>query len=131
EITHYVGIFSDLSEKKGVEVELEEKILTDTLTNINNRYSYSVKMNSLLESSSSLLDSKILHQIFFLDLIRFKQVNDTLGHTTGDLLLVEMAQRLKSLISEKDILARHGGDEFIITLTNIQHPREAAQFAEQ
>ncbi|NLY80241.1 MAG: EAL domain-containing protein, partial [Lysinibacillus sp.] len=131
EITHYVGIFSDLSEKKGVEVELEEKILTDTLTNINNRYSYSVKMNSLLESSSSLLDSKIQHAIFFLDLNRFKQVNDTLGHTTGDLLLVEMAQRLKSLISEKDILARHGGDEFIITLTNIQHPREAAQFAEQ
>lgn len=129
-VTNYIGIFSDLSEKKIVEDELEEKILTDTLTNINNRYSFSIKMNSLLESTS-LFGQKIQHAVFFLDLNRFKQVNDTLGHTTGDLLLIEVAKRLKNLVSEKDILARHGGDEFVITLTNITHPREAAQFAEK
>lgn len=129
-VANYVGIFSDISEKKIFENVLEEKILTDTLTNVNNRYSYLIKMNSLLESSPILGHQKVQHAVFFLDLNRFKQINDTLGHTIGDSLLVEVAKRLKKLIDEKDIIARHGGDEFIITLANIHHPREAAQFAQ-
>ncbi|MFP3919982.1 diguanylate cyclase, partial [Lysinibacillus telephonicus] len=129
-VTNYCGIFTDLSERKIVESELEKRALTDSLTEVNNRFAYLKKMNSLLESSE-IISNKVQHAVFFLDLDRFKQVNDTLGHTTGDLLLVEIAQRIKRLLNSKDLLARYGGDEFVITLTNIRHPREAAKFAEQ
>ena len=71
------------------------------------------------------------HAIFFLDLDRFKQVNDTLGHKSGDLLLVEVANRIKGLLKNKDILARYGGDEFVFTISNIKNPRDAALFAEK
>ena len=127
---NYCGIFTDLSERKVVESELEKRTLTDSLTNVSNRYAYNERMNSLLQTSLSV-SRDVMHAIFFLDLDRFKQVNDTLGHKTGDLILVEIARKIKTLLKNKDILARYGGDEFVITLTNIKHPREAAVFAEQ
>ncbi|WP_419865883.1 putative bifunctional diguanylate cyclase/phosphodiesterase [Ureibacillus xyleni] len=129
-VTNYCGIFTDLSERKTVENELEKRALTDSLTDVNNRFAFLEKMNTLLESSSTSLNS-VQHAVFFLDLDRFKQVNDTLGHSIGDLLLVEVAKRIKRLLNNKDIVARYGGDEFVITLTNIHHPREAAKFAEE
>lgn len=129
-ITNYCGIFSDLSERKIVEDELEKRTLRDTLTDVCNRFAFLERMSALLESSAEM-SQPVQHAVFFLDLNRFKQLNDTLGHTTGDLLLVEIAKRIQSLLKNKDILARYGGDEFVITLTNIIHPREAAKFAEQ
>jgi len=62
---------------------------------------------------------------------RFKQINDTLGHAVGDSILIEVAKRLKQLLKNKDIIARYGGDEFVITLTNVKNVKEAAKFAEQ
>ncbi|MEK4229066.1 putative bifunctional diguanylate cyclase/phosphodiesterase [Solibacillus sp. FSL H8-0538] len=129
-ITNYCGIFSDLSERKIVEDELEKRALRDSLTDVCNRFAFLERMNALLESSVGM-SKPVYHAVFFLDLDRFKHVNDMLGHSTGDLLLVEIAKRIKSLLKNKDILARYGGDEFVITLTNIVHPREAAKFAEQ
>lgn len=129
-ITNFCAIFTDLSERKIVEDELEKRSLTDSLTDVCNRFAFTERMNSLLESSTNL-QHNLQHAVFFLDLDRFKQVNDTLGHNIGDLLLIEIAKRIQGLIKNKDILARYGGDEFIITLTNIVHPREAAKFAEQ
>ncbi|MFY3792903.1 putative bifunctional diguanylate cyclase/phosphodiesterase [Ureibacillus sp. MALMAid1270] len=128
-ITNFCGIFTDLSERKMVENELERRALTDALTEVYNRFAFLERMNNLLESSKKV-SHKVFHAVFFLDLDRFKQVNDTLGHSIGDQLLVEVAKRLKGLLKNKDILARYGGDEFVITLTNITHPREAAHFAE-
>lgn len=128
-LTNYCGIFTDLSERKRVEKQLEKRALTDSLTEVNNRISYLEKMETLLNQASKNENSQ--HAIFFLDLDRFKQVNDSLGHEFGDLLLVEVANRLKELLSSTDIVARYGGDEFVLTLTNIQHPREAAKFAEE
>jgi len=128
-VTNYCGIFMDLSERKKVEQQLEKRASTDSLTDVNNRFSYLNKMNTLLAASNKQKEQQ--HAIFFLDLDRFKQVNDTLGHAIGDLLLVEVANRLKSLLNSKDIVARYGGDEFVLTLTNIHHPREAAKFAEE
>ncbi|MDN4493825.1 putative bifunctional diguanylate cyclase/phosphodiesterase [Ureibacillus aquaedulcis] len=128
-LTNYCGIFTDLSERKRVEEQLEERALKDSLTEVNNRFSYLEKMETLLNEGSKNGISQ--HAIFFLDLDRFKQVNDTLGHEFGDLLLVEVANRLKKLLRAKDIVARYGGDEFVLTLTNIRHPREAAQFADE
>lgn len=130
EVTNYCGIFTDLSERKIVENELEKRALTDSLTEVNNRFAFLERMNTLLESSKKM-SMQVLHAVFFLDLDRFKQVNDTLGHSIGDHLLVEVAKRLKALLKNKDILARYGGDEFVLTLTNIHHPREAAKFAEK
>ncbi|ATP39686.1 GGDEF domain-containing protein [Solibacillus sp. R5-41] len=130
EITNYCGIFTDLSERKIVEDELEKRTLLDTLTDVCNRFSYLERMNALLESSAEMTQP-VQHAVFLLNLDRFKQINDTLGHTIGDQLLVEVSQRIKGLIKNKDILARYSGDEFVVTLTNIVHPREAAKFAEQ
>ena len=129
-ITNYCGIFSDLSERKIVESELEKRALTDSLTEVCNRFAFLERMNSLLESSANV-SHDVQHAVFFLNLDRFKQVNETLGHTYGDLLLIEIAKRIQVLLKNKDILARYGGDEFVITLTNIIHPREAAKFAEK
>ncbi|WP_404427884.1 EAL domain-containing protein [Ureibacillus chungkukjangi] len=128
-VTHYCGIFTDLSERKRVEDQLEKRAHTDSLTDVNNRFSYLQKMDLLLNEDSKLNEAQ--HAIFFLDLDRFKQVNDTLGHEIGDFLLVDVANRLKRLLGAKDIVARYGGDEFVLTLTNLRHPREAAKFAEQ
>lgn len=130
EITNYCAIFTDLSERKIVEDELEKRALYDSLTDVCNRFAYIERMKTLLDVSNDKSVS-IQHAVFFMDLDRFKQVNDTLGHEIGDLLLVEVSKRVKGLLKNKDILARFGGDEFVITLTNIQHPREAAQFAER
>lgn len=128
-VTNFCGIFTDLSERKLTESKLEKLALTDSLTSVHNRFSFTERMNNLIETSLSY--PNIQHAVFFLDLDRFKQVNDTLGHTFGDKLLVTVANRLQSLLKNKDIVARYGGDEFVITLTNINHPREAAQFAEE
>lgn len=130
EVTNYCGIFTDLSERKIIENELEKRTLRDTLTDVCNRFAYSERMNALLESTIKMAQP-VQHAVFLLNLDRFKQVNDTLGHTVGDQLLVQVSKRIKGLIKNKDILARYGGDEFVITLTNIVHPREAAKFAEQ
>lgn len=129
EITNYCGIFSDLSERKIVENEMEKRLLTDSLTDVSNRFAYIERMNSLLESTSTISHS-VQHAVYFLDLDRFKQINDTLGHAVGDTILVEVAKRLKTLLKNKDIIARNGGDEFIITLTNVKNDKEAANFAE-
>ena len=128
-VTNYCGIFTDLSERKRVEEQLEKRALTDSLTDVNNRFSYLEKMEMLLNEASKFKGTQ--HAIFFLDLDRFKQVNDTLGHEFGDYILVEVANRIKKLLSSKDIVARYGGDEFVLTLSDIRHPREAAQFAEE
>ncbi|QDQ02263.1 EAL domain-containing protein [Lysinibacillus fusiformis] len=130
EISNYCGIFTDLSERKIVENELEKRLLTDSLTEVSNRFAYIERMDSLLESTSTISHS-VQHAVYFLDLDRFKLINDTLGHAVGDTILVEVATRLQTLLKNKDIIARYGGDEFIITLTNVKNVREAAKFAEQ
>ncbi|WP_336633990.1 putative bifunctional diguanylate cyclase/phosphodiesterase [Lysinibacillus fusiformis] len=130
EVTNYCGIFTDLSERKIVENELEKRLLTDSLTDVSNRFAYIERMDNLLESTSAISHS-VQHAVYFLDLDRFKQINDTLGHAVGDSILIEVAKRLKHLLKNKDIIARYGGDEFVITLTNVKNVKEAAQFAEQ
>ncbi|EWH33744.1 putative bifunctional diguanylate cyclase/phosphodiesterase [Lysinibacillus sphaericus] len=129
-VTNYCGIFTDLSERKIVENELEKRLLTDSLTEVSNRFAYIERMDNLLESTSAISHS-VQHAVYFLDLDRFKQINDTLGHAVGDSILIEVAKRLKQLLKNKDIIARYGGDEFVITLTNVKNVKEAAKFAEQ
>lgn len=126
---YYCGIFSDLSERKSQESQIEKISSTDALTKVNNRFAYFNRMKILLDTSKHYSD--IQHAVFFLDLDRFKQINDSLGHDIGDKVLISLSKRLRKLTKNKDLLARFGGDEFVITLTNIYHPREAANFAER
>lgn len=129
EVTNYCGIFTDLSERKHVENELEKHIANDKLTQIPNRQSFNQRMELLISSSLSM-SHELQHAIFVMDLDRFKQLNDSLGHTIGDTILVEVANRIQGLVKNKDIVARYDGDEFVVTFTNIRGLKEAAKFAE-
>lgn len=128
DIVNYCGIFEDISAQKNAENEIERRKYTDTLTGVANRYAYLQRMETLLQSSAN---REYHHAVLFLDLDRFKQVNDTLGHSIADEMLVSVTQRIQSVLKNKDIVARYGGDEFIITITNIHHMQEAVQVAEK
>lgn len=126
EITNYFGVFSDISRKKVVEQELEELISTDHLTNIANRSYFIDTLNNLINVSSL---NSYKHAVLFIDLDRFKQINETVGNDAGDLILTEVANRINSIIGEHDIFARYGGDEFLLAFTNITHPKDSVVLA--
>ncbi len=116
-------------ERQKAEQQLAYDALYDRLTDLPNRNLLSNHLNRALEKYRR--DSKHKFAVFFLDLDRFKYVNDSLGHKSGDLLLVEIARRLKTCLRASDILARLGGDEFAILLEDIQTLGEAAKLAER
>lgn len=116
EVTMLLGITRDVTERKNSEERIRYLATYDALTGLPNR-SY------LEEYFAATLSFSKRHQstfaILFLDLDHFKDINDTLGHHVGDTLLIETAQRLKSILREEDIISRLGGDEFIIMLPNL------------
>ncbi|TQR19796.1 EAL domain-containing protein [Psychrobacillus vulpis] len=128
ETTNYFGVFSDISSEKVVEKEIEELTNTDYLTNIPNRYSFYDSLNDLINLSKQNHDK---HGILFIDLDRFKQINETLGNEVGDSLLIEVANRIQSLVKQKHLFARYGGDEFLLALNNILYQKEAAKLARE
>lgn len=122
-LTNYYGIFSDISLEKETEKELEELTQNDFLTNISNRNAF----NELLFDKVN--SSKDSHAILFIDLDRFKQINDTLGNEVGDLILKEVANRINTIVGPSDIFARYGADEFVYSRSNIEYQKEAALLA--
>ena len=98
----------------------------DTLTGLPNKLAFLDYVNTVLASSD--INSKT-HAVYFVDLDNFKTVNDTLGHEFGDSLLMRTAQRLTSILGENGMLARAGGDEFLIFKENIASKKEAEDFA--
>lgn len=100
----------------------------DILTNLPNKLAFLDYMNAVLVSSPS--DSK-MHAVYFVDLDNFKTVNDTLGHEYGDSLLVKTAQILSSILGTGGMLARAGGDEFLLFRENIPSKEDAVEFASQ
>lgn len=125
-LTNYFGIFSDISNKKVVEKELEELTLTDHLTSLSNRSSFNELLFNLITDSKN---SPSNHAILFIDLDRFKQINETLGNEVGDLLLIEVANRINTVVRDSDIFARYGGDEFLLAINSMEHQKEAVHFA--
>ena len=112
-ISHYVGIFTDISEHKANEAHIHRLAHFDPLTGLPNR--------SLLADRVSQAISRVERDddtlaLVFLDLDRFKNVNDSLGHRIGDELLVQVAQRLQEALRDEDTVSRLGGDEFILVL---------------
>ena len=98
----------------------------DALTNLPNKVACIERVISALSSSPG---SNKLHAVYFVDLDNFKTINDTLGHDYGDYLLTQTAERLISMISSEDVLARAGGDEFLLLRENIDSQSDATDFA--
>ena len=116
-------------ERQKAEKQLAHDALYDRLTDLPNRHLLSNHLDRALERYRR--DSKRKFAVFFLDLDRFKYVNDSLGHKSGDLLLIGIARRLKSCLRASDILARLGGDEFAILLEDFENMSEAVVLAER
>lgn len=114
----YTSIFSDISKRKKHQTELDRLAHYDTLTGLVNRHFLQISLSNLLEKSST---KNTKNAILFLDLDHFKQVNDIYGHHEGDLLLQEAAQRILATVRTSDIVARVGGDEFIVVLSRINN----------
>jgi diguanylate cyclase (GGDEF)-like protein/PAS domain S-box-containing protein len=118
------GISTDISIRKKAEAELEHLATYDTLTELPNR---SLFMELLTRTLAASERDNTRHAVLFIDLDNFKNVNDSLGHPVGDLLLKEVAKRLKACTRGEDTVARMGGDEFVLLLQRIKHPSDAAE----
>jgi|GEM_PF-383143 len=116
ELVNYVAVFSDISSQKEDEEKLERLAHFDPLTGLPNRVLFQDRLYTSLARAKR--DKDIL-AVLFVDLDRFKQVNDTLGHRVGDLLLKEVSNRLLHSVREIDTVARLSGDEFTVILTDI------------
>lgn len=117
-ITNYVSIFHDITELKRQQEALEHQAQHDALTGLPNR----ILFNDRLQMALNRMEREKGNQmaLMFLDLDNFKHINDEFGHTAGDQLLIELANRLKVLLRLGDTLARQGGDEFLILLPDIE-----------
>ena len=111
---------------KDVERRLAELAQYDALTGLANRSMFNTRLaDAIAQAKRTKLDMVLL----LLDLDRFKDVNDTMGHPVGDLLLKAVSARLTGVLRETDVVARLSGDEFAIIATNLSHTRDAAELA--
>lgn len=125
--THYIAIEEDISEQKKTQEKIHYLANYDVLTGLPNR----IQMDDHLQYILNLAKrNEGNFAILFLDLDHFKSINDTLGHSVGDLLLIELAKRLSAAIREEDTVSRMGGDEFILLLPQTD-ANGAAQVAQK
>ncbi len=128
-VTHYVGSYSDIGDDKEAEAEIHRLAYYDPLTRLPNRRLLQDRLGQAIAASGR---SGRYGALFFIDLDNFKALNDTRGHDAGDLLLVEVAQRLAGCVRDCDTVARQGGDEFVVLLDNLSSDvEEAARLAGQ
>jgi diguanylate cyclase (GGDEF)-like protein/PAS domain S-box-containing protein len=123
------GILSDITERKKIESELSYEARHDSLTNLPNRPAFLERVEQALQQSKK--NSDYLFAVLFIDLDRFKIINDSLGHLIGDELLITVAQILTSCCRASDFVARLGGDEFTILLDAVKTITEANNIAER
>jgi len=114
----FVAIIQDITARKHAEARLVYLANYDTLTDLPNRTLLAERLNRAIEEAEH---NERLAAVLFIDLDRFKVINDTLGHDTGDELLKVVAGRLASAVRPGDTVARYGGDEFVIILANVAH----------
>lgn len=127
-VVNYIASFSDITERKEAEEHIFRLAHHDVLTGLFNRLSLEDRMGQAIVQAKR--DNYKL-AVMFIDLDRFKIINDTLGHHVGDALLVEVAKRLHKSVRDSDIVARIGGDEFVIVLTGLDDIRLVANIAKQ
>ena len=125
---HLLIQFFDLTERRRQEEELRQLAFHDSLTRLPNRR---LLLDRLTQSLQLCKRENSYLAVLFIDLNKFKQLNDTYGHDTGDQMLVEVANRLQKLVRQSDTVARLGGDEFIVLLSGLStDPELAAQYAQ-
>lgn len=126
ERTHYVGVMTDLSQIKRSEALLERLSHYDPLTDLPNRLLVLSRLDHAIGQAER---HGHMVGVLYVDLDRFKNVNDSLGHPVGDEVLVEVARRLKQAVRREDTLARLGGDEFLVVIDDLATPEDAATLA--
>ena len=127
-IVNYLAIFRDLSEIKSNEQKILQLSFHDSVTRLPNRAFLEERVRDRV-AASRLSGSKFA--LLFIDLDRFKYINDTLSHAVGDELLVETARRIRSCLGPDDLVARLGGDEFIVLTADIAHMDEVANLSRE
>ncbi|MDD3761826.1 MAG: EAL domain-containing protein [Nevskiales bacterium] len=125
-VVHHVAVFSDISERKASEERIRYLAEVDALTNLPNRIVLADRLTLALSSSQR---SGRPFAVMFIDIDRFKNINDSLGHSIGDALLREMASRLHAVVRVTDTVARQGGDEFVILVTHVVDAEHLAHMA--
>ena len=123
------GVMVDITKFKHAEEQLRHDALHDVLTGLPNRALFMNRLGQVVELAKRKQD--YLCAVLFLDLDRFKVINDTLGHKVGDQLLIEISRRLEICIRSCDTVARLGGDEFVILLEDIKNISDATYVAER
>jgi diguanylate cyclase (GGDEF)-like protein/PAS domain S-box-containing protein len=118
----------DISDRKRAEEQIEFHAYHDVLTHLPNRKLFTDRLRHSLTRAKR--NNKAV-AVMFIDVDHFKTVNDTLGHTAGDELLLEMARRLRECVRDDDTVARLGGDEFTIILSELRHPEDAVGVAQK
>lgn len=124
----YIASYTDISERKAAEARISHLAHHDILTGLLNRYSLEDRLQQGLLNAQR---NRERLAVFFIDLDRFKNINDSLGHQVGDQLLIRVAERLKKCVRESDIVARIGGDEFILVLSNVNDGFDVSIVAEK
>jgi len=127
-VTHYVGTHIDITERKAAEEEIRQLAFFDTLTGLPNRR---LLQDRLGQSMSLAKRERTRMALMFLDLDKFKPVNDEFGHPAGDELLQVVAQRVQACVRESDTVARFGGDEFVVLLPSIESAQDAIGVAKK
>jgi diguanylate cyclase (GGDEF)-like protein len=122
----YVALFTDISERKALDAQMHQMAYFDALTGLPNRRMLGDRLGQAMAASKR---SGLYGALMFLDLDNFKPLNDAYGHEVGDLLLIEVARRLTECLREVDTVARFGGDEFVVMLSELD--AEKAQSTEQ
>ena len=125
-ITHFVGIKEDITELKRLQEQVEYMARHDQLTGLPNRFLFQDRLAQALVQSKR---RKAQFALLYLDLDEFKAVNDSFGHEAGDTLLSVVGQRLLRCVRESDTVARMGGDEFTVVLSDIEGAENASHVA--
>jgi len=116
EITHFVTVFEDVSQLKEAHIRMEELAYVDSLTGLANRVLFRDRLEQVLKSMQR---TGVTAALLYLDLDEFKRINDSMGHDVGDAVLMKVAETLRQCVRYQDTVARMGGDEFVILLTDI------------